>query len=132
MAQQDHYYLRQCQGTDYGKVSCEVGMHIKQTEPYTLWSNADEGTIHELKHGTGRKMAKSSCPAILWDHCLKLEAYIQSHTTLKNYQLQGQVLETIVSGQTADILPFVEIPYYAWVKLYDDLAKNPKLKEQLG
>ena len=32
----------------------EVGMNIKQTEPYTPWSNATEGTIHELKHGAGR------------------------------------------------------------------------------
>ena len=106
----------------------EVGMCIKQTEPYTLWSNATEGTIHELKCGAGRKIAKSSCPDKLWDHCIKLEVCIWLHTTLDNYELQGQVLETIVSSQTADISPFVELPYYAWVKFYDSLTKYPELK----
>ena len=110
----------------------EVGMHIKQTELYTPWSNTAEGTIHELKHGTGRKMAKSSCPAKLFDHCLKLEAYIQLYTALDNYELQDQVPETLVSRQTADILPFVQLLYYAWVKFYDNLTKYPELKEQMG
>ena len=109
----------------------EVGMH-KQMEPYIPWSNATKGTFHELKCGAGRKMAKSSCPAKLWDHCLKLEAYIQLHSCLNNYELQGQVLETIMSRQTADITPFVELLYYAWVKFYDNLAKSPEPKEQLG
>ena len=44
---------------------CEVGTCVKQTEPYTPWSNAVEGTIRELKCGTGKKMAKLSCPAKL-------------------------------------------------------------------
>ena len=111
---------------------CEVGMHIKQTKPYIPWSNAAKGTTCELKCGAGRKMAKSSCPAKLWEHCFELEAYIWLHTTIDIYKLQGQVLETIMSRQTADISPFVELLYYAWVKFYDKLAKYPKLKEQLG
>ena len=48
----------------------EVGTRVKQTEPYTPWSNVAEGTIRELKHGACWKMAKSSCLAKLWDHCL--------------------------------------------------------------
>ena len=48
----------------------EVGTCVKQTEPYRPWSNAAEGTIWELKCGAGQKMAKSSCAAELWDHCL--------------------------------------------------------------
>ena len=56
---------------------------------------------------------------------------IRSHTALNNYELQGQVLETIVSVQTTDISPFVELLYYAWVKFCDNLAKYSELKEQL-
>ena len=110
----------------------EVATCVKQTEPYTLWSNAAEGTIQELKCGAGQKMAKSSCPPKLWDHCLELEAYIRSYTALDKYELQGQVPETIMSGQTADISPFVELPFYAWVKFWDSLAKYPEPKEQVG
>ena len=111
---------------------CEVGMHIKQMEPFTQLSNAAKATIHELKCGAGRRMAKSSCPAKLWDRCLKLETYIQLHTTLDNYKLQGQVPETIMSEQTTDISPFVELLYYAWVKSWDNLTTYPEHKEQLG
>ena len=64
---------------------CEVGMHVKQTEPHTPLCNAAEGTIRALKHRAGLKMAKSSCPAKLCDHCLELEAYIRLHAALEKY-----------------------------------------------
>ena len=118
-----------------GKSCCkchEVGMCANQTKPYTPWFNAAEGTIWELKHRAGGKMAKLSSPAKLWDHCLELEAYIRSHTALDKYKLQGQVPQTIVLGQTMDISPFIEHPFYAWVKFWDNLAKYPEPKEQLG
>ena len=35
-------------------------------------------------------------------------------------------------GQTADISPFVEHPFYAWVKFWDNLAKYPEPKKQLS
>ena len=37
----------------------EMGCHVKQTEPYTPWSNTAEAAICEVKRGTGRKMAKT-------------------------------------------------------------------------
>ena len=107
-------------------------MCVKQTEPHTPWSNAAECTIQELKCGAGQKMAKSSCLAKLWDNCLELEAYIRSHTALDKYELQGQVPKTIISGQTTDIFLFIELPFYAWVKFWDNLVKYPEPKEQLG
>ena len=98
----------------------------------TPWSNAAEGTIRGLKCGAGWNMAKSLCPAKLWDHCLELEAYIWLHTAQDKYELQDQVPETVMSGQTADISQFVELPFYTWVKFWDNLAKYPEPKEQLG
>jgi hypothetical protein len=62
-------------------------------------------------------MAVSQCPCKLWDHCLELEALIQSHTALDSYELQGQVPETIVLGQKEDISPFVEYEWFKWVIL---------------
>jgi hypothetical protein len=47
-------------------------------------------------------------------------------------ELQGQVPETIVSGQTADILPFVEYEWFEWVIWYDRNAEFPNAKETLG
>ena len=70
--------------------------------------NAAESTIQEIKQGASKKMTKAHVPATLWDHCLELEGYIKSHTANSCFELQGQVPETYLSGQTADISPFVE------------------------
>ena len=84
----------------------DAGTHVKQTEPLTPWSNAAESAIRELKRGFGRKMVRSGAPKALWDDCLEREAYIRSHTAHNIYGLNGQVPETMVSGETADISPF--------------------------
>ena len=44
--------------------------------------------------------------------CLELEALIRSNTALDIYELRGQVPETVVSGETSDISPFVELAWY--------------------
>lgn len=110
----------------------QAGCRIKQTEPYSPWQNAAEGAIRELKKGAGRKAAKAHSPAKLWDHCLELEAMVRSHTSLEHYELQGQVPETLVSGQTADISPIAEHGWYDWVKYYDQGSQFPDPKEVYG
>ena len=84
----------------------EMGVHIKQTEPHSPWQNAAELAIRELKKGAGRKAARAKSPKKLWDHTLELESYIRSNTATVHPELNGQVPETIMSGQTADISPF--------------------------
>eukprot|EP00978_Attheya_sp_CCMP212_P035962 scaffold159681_cov67-Attheya_sp.AAC.1 len=82
----------------------ETSCHVKQLEPYTPWENSAEGTIIELKKGSGRKMVKTKSPKVLWDDCLEYEAVLKSHTALNIYGLQGEVPKTVVTGQTTDIL----------------------------
>ncbi len=53
----------------------EAGIRVKQTEPYTPWSNAAESEIREVKKGVGRQMVRSKAPKLLWDDCLEREAY---------------------------------------------------------
>jgi ribosomal protein L31E len=110
----------------------EMGMRIKQTEPYSPWQNAAEGAIREVKRGAVRKMTKANSPALLWDHCLELEGYIRSCTALDIYELHGQVPETILSGQTADISPFVQHGWFDWIKWYDLQSTFPEPRERLG
>lgn len=117
---------------EFRRVARQIGVHVKQTEPHSPWQNAAEGTIRELKRGAGRKMAAKKSPAGLWDHCLELEAFIRSHTALDHYELNGEVPETLLSGQTADISPFVECGWYDWVKFYDQGAQFPEPKEVYG
>jgi hypothetical protein len=109
-----------------------MGTRVKQLEPYAPWSNAAEGGIREAKRGSGRKAMKAQSPAKLWDHCIELECLIRSHTAIDHHELQGQVPETIMTGQTADISPLVEHEWYEWVKFWDVRSGYPDLKEVLG
>ena len=91
-----------------------------------------EGEIKELKRGSGCKMTRSLSPAKLWDHCIEIESLIQSHTALGIYELQGEVPETLLSGQTADISPFVEHKWYDFVKWFNHGSTFLEPKELHG
>ena len=110
----------------------EMGVHIKQTELHSPWQNAAELAIRELKKGAGCKAARAKSPKKLWDHALELESYIRSNTAAVHPELDGQVPETIMSGQTADISPFAALGWYQWIKHYDTVQGYPKNKEILG
>ena len=80
-----------------------------------------EAAIRELKRGVGRQMVKSRAPKWLWDHCLEREAYICSLTAHNMYRLNGQVPETLVSGNIADISQFTLFGWFEWV-MFRDMA----------
>ena len=110
----------------------EMGVHVKQTEPYSPWQNAAELTICELKKGAGQKAARAQSPKKLWDHALELESYVHSNIAVSHPELDGQVPETIMSGQMADISHFAKLGWYDWIKFFDTLAGYPEPKEVLG
>ena len=110
----------------------EMGIHIKQTEPPSPWQNAAELAIHKLKKGAGCKATKAKSPNKLWDHALELESYIRSNTAIAHPELDGQVPETIMSGQAVDISPFAALGWYQWIKYYDTVQGYPEHKEILG
>ena len=78
----------------FKKKAQEADCHIRQTEPYSPWSNAAEGAIRELKKGIAKKMLETKAPKRLWDHCVQLEAKIRSNTANTSLILNGQVPET--------------------------------------
>jgi len=110
----------------------EAGTTVRQTEPYTPFSNAAERSIRELKKGVGRQMVKSKSPKVLWDHCLEREAYVRSNTVQDIFQLNGQVPETVVSGETSDITTFAEYEWYEWIKYRDTSIPFPDDRVVLG
>jgi hypothetical protein len=109
----------------------DAGCHIKQTEPHTQSSNMGEGGVRESKRGVGRQMMRSGCPKRLWDECLIREAYVRSNTALEIFGLEGQVPESRVKGETADISTIAEYGWYEWVKYRDTAAFFPVSKRQL-
>ncbi len=60
-------------------------------------------------------MLVSSAPGQLWDDCLELKAYIRSHSTNTIYCPDGEVPETYMSVESADISQFCELAWYDWI-----------------
>jgi hypothetical protein len=106
-------FRRECQ---------KAGIRVRLTEPYTPWSNAAEAAICELKKGAGRQMVRLKAPKRLWDDCLEQKAYVRSHIAHEIHRLDGQVPETLVSGETADISPLAAFKWYEWVLFQDQLC----------
>jgi hypothetical protein len=110
----------------------EADCHPRVTEPYSPWQQAAEGFIRELKRGSSRKMIKSRSTKCLWDHCLELEAYVRSCTSNYIYMTAGQVPETIMIGNTANISHITEFRWYDWVMFHDNKPSFPNDKLILG
>ncbi len=77
-------------------------------------------------------MIKTESPKCLSDHCLELEAYIRSCTSNDIYMTAGQVPETIMTGNTADISHIAEFGWYDWVMFRDNEPSFPNDKLILG
>ena len=101
----------------FQKNAVDADCHIQQTEPFLQWSNAAESAIRKLKCGAKRKMIKTGSPCRLWDHCLELEAYIQSHTALNNFTLQGETPESYMQPSHDGLNPEAERRGCALLKL---------------
>ena len=78
-------------------------------------------------------MTKSGSPKILWYHCLQLEGLIRLQTALDIYNLNRDVPETVITGDTADISTIASNGWYDWIKLYDPVSNSfPEDKYDLG
>ena len=77
-------------------------------------------------------MPKIESPKPLWEHCIEIEAQIQSHNTLRIYGLEGQVPETLMSGQTGDISNLYEFEWFQRVMFFQPTAGYPDDKMFIG
>ena len=59
-------------------------------------------------------------------------ALIRSHTAHTAYELQGEVPETIMTDQTADISNICEYDWYEWVMFLDNVTSYPEDRRTLG
>jgi hypothetical protein len=77
-------------------------------------------------------MIKTGSPKCLWDHCLKIEAYVRSCTSNDLYMTAGQVPETIMTGNTTNISQIAEFGWYDWVVFCENKPSFPDDKLILG
>ena len=102
------------------------------TEPYSPWQQATEGRIRELKWGSSCKMLRMGLPKPLCDHSLELEALVRSCTSNDIYTTAGQVPETLMTGDTANISHIAEFAWFNWVMFRDEVTSSPDKKKTLG
>jgi hypothetical protein len=117
---------------DFKRKLCKADCPARQTEPYSLWQQAAEGCICELKQGVSHKMIKTGSPRVLWDHCIELEALIRSSTSNNIYMNNGKVPETIMTGSTANISHICEFGWYDMVMFRDNVPTFTDIKLTLG
>jgi hypothetical protein len=77
-------------------------------------------------------MIKTGSPKCLWDHCLELEEYFHYCTSNDIYMTAGQVPETIMTGNTANISHIAEFSWYNWVMFCDNKPSFPDDKLIMG
>ena len=110
----------------------QADCQLRQTEPYSPWQQAAEGAIREVKRASARLMVKSRAPKALWDHSLELAAMIRSHTATNILSAFGEVPETILTGNTADISVVCQFGWYDWVMYRDTTPSYPDESIVLG
>ena len=103
----------------------EAACQLRQTEPYSPWQQAAEGAIREIKRCSSRMMLTTRSPKVLWDHSIELAALIRSHTASEIFSANGEVPETIMTGDTADISRLCQFAWYDWLMFRDAQASYP-------
>jgi len=105
-----------------GELSKEC-LHARcDTKPINTYSqnqNKAENGIKENKRATRREHDKKKSPLCIWDYTNQYFAMIRSHTDLKLPQLMNKVPETIMTGQTLDILHLMVFDNWEVVKFMD-------------
>ena len=110
----------------------QADCHVKQTESYSPWQNASEGTIRELKKGAGRTMIMSNSSTKVWDDFSGLELDIRSCTANNVFELKGEVLRTVMKSEMTNITHLCESGWYEWVYFRDNVVTHANDKWVFG
>ena len=80
---------------DFARKACQTRCTIDSTDPFS-------------------PMVSTSCPFILWYYALEFSAILCSHTALDLHQLNGNVPETLMTGEISVISHNCE---FSWLYL---------------
>ena len=75
-------------------------------------------------------MMQSKAPAVLWNHCIELQAKICSACAFPTLQCEDDCGDAILSSETKDISALIEHLWYDWV--WYDMPEDKDNQQQLG
>ncbi|GAX26404.1 hypothetical protein FisN_UnNu099, partial [Fistulifera solaris] len=113
---------------EFKRKAQRVQATIRPIEAHTPNANLAEDGIRELKRMYRRAMIRTNSPRCLWDLCLVYHAYVRSHSCLSIRQLDGEVPQTLLTGDTADISHICEFGWYDWVWFISPQDENMERK----
>jgi hypothetical protein len=119
-------------GGEFKKKAKQAGIFCKLTDPYSPRQNSAESEIREVKRLVTMWQVRSRSPRRLWDHAVQLALIFCSHLALDIYKLDGQVPETKMLGQTADISFICGFAWYDRIYFNESIAGFPEPNMQHG
>ena len=100
---------------EFRKKCNKAQCRLRSIEAYTPNANIAEGVTRELKRTYRHTMTAKNVPEILWDRCIEWCAKVRSLTALNLRILDGQVPETMMTGDTADLSHMAEFGFFDYV-----------------
>jgi hypothetical protein len=102
-----------------------------QTKPYSPWQNRAEDQICEIQRWWKLLQQRKGVPPRLWDCAM---VHIAKLMNFKARGRNGQTGHEEITGDTPDILQYVDFNVYGWVWYWDapDMDNNPKIGRWLG
>ncbi|EEC42679.1 predicted protein [Phaeodactylum tricornutum CCAP 1055/1] len=121
------------------ELSCRWGIGLStaqktlktMSEPLTPWQNRAESEIRELKKQVLCIMSHEGIPQRFWDYVAEYVSEIRSRTAHPLYNLKGRTPIEHVTGETPDIMEWLEYRMYQPV-WYLDPGDFPEEKKLLG
>lgn len=104
---------------------------MTQTEKNSPWQNKAEVENRELKRHTRCIMSRSGNPSALWDFCCQCIVELCNYMVRSLPQQKGRTPYAILTGNTPDILEFLEFAWYQPVWYYE-LTTFPSQTRHLG
>jgi len=113
---------------DFKRKLLRASVDIKPVEAYSPNQNLAETCIRELKRTYRKLMKSTNCPAILWDFAFEYVADVRAHTAHPLHALQGDVPQTVLLGDTADISHLCEFGFYDFIWYITPADQNLEVK----
>jgi len=118
-------------GSAFMKLTKQMHISTKTTEPYSPWQNSAEDAIRELKRRWKRTRRRTGCSPRLWDYGHMYEARIMSRIARGH---EGRTGYEQATGITPDISEDLDFEFYDPVFYFSkpNTGENPRIRRWLG